>query len=413
MTAPARAAEVPAGDEFFGVNAEPSSSGARRSGRPPRGHEVGGDLARAQRCDVERRRALRPGSRRAAQLQLGGLRRSRGGDGQARDSLVPDHRLFRGVGQLDPRRPVGSSRTSRGLPRVRQGVRGTLRPRWCLLGGASGVAAAPGRELRDLERAELRRYWSLQEGAPRATRTSTPRRARRSRPWTPTRRSSSGAGGLGRSRIRPRDVPGPAGSARQVDAIGYHEYHHRLADVRISLRQIRATLRRLGDPEVPIEITEAGWSGKVETESHRERVVRVTGAERAASWDRHVTRVMPYVWYDGDSTPRLGHRRTPTHPSKPAGRGFVDSVAVVRLLAARARARCAGIAAGEGEGAPAGEGHARPLRQAGRSGSHTLDACQRGSGGGPMKSCGASSTSTSMRSTRSWRIRSREPTRRT
>jgi hypothetical protein len=83
-----------------------------------------------------------------------------------------------------------------------------------------------------------------------------------------------------------------------VDALGYHEYHHDVADVHRSLSEIRRVLRGVGGSAVPIELTEVGWSSVMETEAYRAKSLGQV-VRQVPSWGLGVTRVMPFSWLDG------------------------------------------------------------------------------------------------------------------
>jgi hypothetical protein len=89
-----------------------------------------------------------------------------------------------------------------------------------------------------------------------------------------------------------------------VDAIGWHAYAPTPAGIFRGVRGLRQTLERLGDRDVPINITELGWpthgSGPdakpiVVSEDARAASLEVT-AEALARSDCNVGAVIPYTW---------------------------------------------------------------------------------------------------------------------
>ena len=89
-----------------------------------------------------------------------------------------------------------------------------------------------------------------------------------------------------------------------VDAIGWHAYAPTPSGIFRGVRGLRLTLGRLGDPDVPIHVTELGWpthgTGKdakpiVVSEDARAASLEVA-AEALARSDCNVAAVIPYTW---------------------------------------------------------------------------------------------------------------------
>src|SRR4051812_41677958 len=89
-----------------------------------------------------------------------------------------------------------------------------------------------------------------------------------------------------------------------VDAIGWHSYAPTPAGIFRAVRGLRQTLERLGDADVPINVTELGWpthgTGKdvqpiVVSEDARAASLELT-AETLARSDCKVGAVIPYTW---------------------------------------------------------------------------------------------------------------------
>ena len=93
-----------------------------------------------------------------------------------------------------------------------------------------------------------------------------------------------------------------------VDAIGWHPYSRTAPGVVGSVRALRLTLESLGDPNVPIHITELGWptSGDgtdiVIPEDERAASLELTTNALARS-DCGVATVIPYTWTTPQSNP--------------------------------------------------------------------------------------------------------------
>jgi exo-beta-1,3-glucanase (GH17 family) len=89
-----------------------------------------------------------------------------------------------------------------------------------------------------------------------------------------------------------------------VDAIGWHAYAPTVSGVIDGVRSLRHTLEQLGDPGVPIHITELGWPTHgtdkraapiVVSEDARAQSLE-TAAEALARSDCDVRAVIPYTW---------------------------------------------------------------------------------------------------------------------
>jgi hypothetical protein len=89
-----------------------------------------------------------------------------------------------------------------------------------------------------------------------------------------------------------------------VDAIGWHAYGPTVNDLARGVRGLRQALVRLGDPDVPIHLTELGWPTHgtdpkakpiVVSEDARAALLEVA-AEAFARSDCNVAAVIPYTW---------------------------------------------------------------------------------------------------------------------
>jgi hypothetical protein len=89
-----------------------------------------------------------------------------------------------------------------------------------------------------------------------------------------------------------------------VDAIGWHAYAPGVRGVIDGVRSLRHTLEQLGDPGVPIHITELGWPTHGTDKNAKPIVVSEdaraqsleTAAEALARSDCNVGAVIPYTW---------------------------------------------------------------------------------------------------------------------
>jgi hypothetical protein len=89
-----------------------------------------------------------------------------------------------------------------------------------------------------------------------------------------------------------------------VDAIGWHAYAPDVDGLIRGVRGLRQTLEQVGDPDVPIHITELGWPTHgtdkqakpiVLTEDARAQALEAA-AEALARSDCNVRAVIPYTW---------------------------------------------------------------------------------------------------------------------
>jgi polysaccharide biosynthesis protein PslG len=94
----------------------------------------------------------------------------------------------------------------------------------------------------------------------------------------------------------------------QVDAVGLHPYARKPAKVIANVRDFRRALQGLGDPMVPIVVTEVGWptSGKgspiVVSEATRAAALE-TVTDSLARSDCGVAAVLPYTWTAPEGNP--------------------------------------------------------------------------------------------------------------
>ena len=124
-----------------------------------------------------------------------------------------------------------------------------------------------------------------------------------------------------------------------IDAVGLHPYQATVADVYARIAAFRTALDQLAGPQVPIEITEVGWS-----------TVKVSDAERAADLtnlvdelprsDCNISRLITFNWVSPEQSAAnaddwfgiFNHNGTP----KPSGSAFVTAVRTMRGLSSAA-----------------------------------------------------------------------------
>jgi hypothetical protein len=121
--------------------------------------------------------------------------------------------------------------------------------------------------------------------------------------------------------------------AGNVDAIGFHPYTPDVAGVYIKLREIRATLSGVGAGDVPLELTELGWTTATASESHRADALARLADELPRS-DCNVASLAPHTWVAqekdaSDGEDWFGIYNLDATP-KPSGSAYLGSVQRVR-----------------------------------------------------------------------------------
>ncbi len=118
-----------------------------------------------------------------------------------------------------------------------------------------------------------------------------------------------------------------------VDGIGFHPYTPDVAGVYTKLREIRATLARVGAGNLPLELTELGWTTSTTSESHRaESLARL--ADELPRSDCNVASLAPHTWVTreqntADPEDWFGIYNLDGTP-KPSGSAYLGSVQRVR-----------------------------------------------------------------------------------
>lgn len=80
-----------------------------------------------------------------------------------------------------------------------------------------------------------------------------------------------------------------------LDAVGLHPYQSTVADVYARIAKFRQALDQLAGPQVPIEITEVGWSTLTTPESQRAANLRALAMDLPRS-DCNIDRLIPFNW---------------------------------------------------------------------------------------------------------------------
>jgi hypothetical protein len=120
-----------------------------------------------------------------------------------------------------------------------------------------------------------------------------------------------------------------------VDAVGFHPYAATVDAVYSKLRDFRATLRRVGAPSVPLELSEVGWTTTKTPEADRAAALSRIAEELPRS-DCDVERILPHTWISGEYNPSnpehwFGIYNRDATP-KPSGSAYLGAVGRMRGL---------------------------------------------------------------------------------
>jgi polysaccharide biosynthesis protein PslG len=124
---------------------------------------------------------------------------------------------------------------------------------------------------------------------------------------------------------------------RAVDAIALHPYAATADGVTDRIRDFRQTLERVGLGQVPLEITEVGWTTTTTSENERAEALRQL-AEQLPRSDCNIASLIPHTWLTAERDPNnpedwFGIYNADTTP-KPSGSAYINAV-----MRARSRAR--------------------------------------------------------------------------
>lgn len=97
-------------------------------------------------------------------------------------------------------------------------------------------------------------------------------------------------------------------AAELIDGVAFHPYAATADGVVREVRNLRATLEEVGDPDAPIHLTELGWVTNPPNAwlhaSDEQRAQNLAAAVRALAWsDCGVATVIPYTWTTPESNP--------------------------------------------------------------------------------------------------------------
>ena len=97
-------------------------------------------------------------------------------------------------------------------------------------------------------------------------------------------------------------------AAELIDGIAFHPYAATADGVVREVRSLRRTLEDVGDPDVPIHLTELGWVTNPPHAFHRateeQRAANLEAAVRTLAWsDCGVATVIPYTWTTPEQNP--------------------------------------------------------------------------------------------------------------
>jgi hypothetical protein len=121
---------------------------------------------------------------------------------------------------------------------------------------------------------------------------------------------------------------------RNLDAVGFHPYQRTVPEVYARIARLRRALDHLVGPQVPIEITEVGWSRKFFSEGTRGADLRRLAIELPRS-DCNITRLIPFNWVDSFDTDGGFGISDWDARIRPSGRAYFHAVKRMRGLSGR------------------------------------------------------------------------------
>jgi hypothetical protein len=128
--------------------------------------------------------------------------------------------------------------------------------------------------------------------------------------------------------------------AGQLDAVGLHPYQATVDGVYKRIRRFRATLDQLGGAQVPIDITEVGWSTTSTSDSQRAANLARLADELPRS-DCKIESLDPYTWVTYESQASDPEHWfgifNPDGTPKPSGSAYLNAVSRTRAATARQR----------------------------------------------------------------------------
>jgi hypothetical protein len=118
----------------------------------------------------------------------------------------------------------------------------------------------------------------------------------------------------------------------QLDAVGLHPYQPTVADVYARIARFRQALDQLAGPQVPIEITEVGWSTLTTAESQRAANLRTLALDLPRS-DCNIDRLIPFNWSSypvGGSTDSTFTIAYTNGDAMPSGQAYLAAAQAMR-----------------------------------------------------------------------------------
>jgi hypothetical protein len=125
--------------------------------------------------------------------------------------------------------------------------------------------------------------------------------------------------------------------AGNVDAVGLHPYQADVPDTEMRIARFRQALDQLLGPQVPIEITEVGWTTTSVSDAQRGADLAQLAEDLPRS-DCNISRFLPYTWIteeqnSSDSEHWFGIAN-PDGTVKPSGQGYLNAVQTMESSAA-------------------------------------------------------------------------------
>jgi len=118
-----------------------------------------------------------------------------------------------------------------------------------------------------------------------------------------------------------------------VDAIGFHPYAPTVESVYAKIREFRNTLRGLGAGNVPLELTEVGWTTLTTTDARRGEMLAQLAQDLPRS-DCRIASLIPHTWVTKERDPANGEDwfgiANANASLKPSGSAYLGAVSKMR-----------------------------------------------------------------------------------
>lgn len=122
-----------------------------------------------------------------------------------------------------------------------------------------------------------------------------------------------------------------------VDGVALHPYQATVRDTYMRIARFRQGLNQIAGPQVPIEITEVGWSTSAVPEADRAAELSTMAMDLPRS-DCNVDRFLPYTWRTEESNPGDPEQWfgiwNPDGTAKPSGQAYLSAVELMRGMTA-------------------------------------------------------------------------------